>query len=548
MKKLYFYFFSMLFFYNQAFSLNLCTDGYIDYRRPAIPFVPFRISDTESGKLLSPDDIMTALDRNGKKYSVKAKDFYEQINSIEFSLNQWGYSLRDSTGSYNLSSLDSCLKLLENQKSIINKNLIQEPVNEVLNYEDWKKKVKSLSDEQNKNYPQFKDLIKHRDANKYDEYISNVKAFDVPRPLLKKVNMSLFEKEKNWVFEKGEISKFFIGGSAGYGVKASQLEVASTAYAGIDAALLGLWHGSVVSAVAKANSPGTGIGHLNISANVFGSTLFAFSEELKSSAYAKETDLFNSPLNFEKSTHFLLGPIPIKLTLGIRGNNTMKWGLDSRPLQMQSYLQHYASIDAYGAAAVDILIAGVGVQGRILLIAIDTRVAANALVEYNDTLYFKLNIIGKTDVNALYGDLKVVVYTYLPTLKFWNGFLEKKEWFKRLGEYPGFKFSGSLFDYSATLTPTGFSAKGDLSVEDVADQLNINKNLNRKETIISLARSTSKRSRETVRAIEKDLEGEENILLLNEEKLLSENEVAMMIFFDDFERTLKEIDYIAEYL
>ncbi|WP_186647227.1 hypothetical protein [Fluviispira vulneris] len=550
MKISIFLIFALLMNYISAFASSalLCHDGYIDNKRPAIPFVPFRMTDNKTDRELSPDDIITAIDRNGKSYQVKAEEFFSNLNSIEYGLNQWGYSLRDSTGSYNLSSLDSCLKLLENQREVIKKNLIDEPVNEVLKYDDWKKKVQLINEEQKKKYPRFTDLIKYRDPDKYNEYTSKVNAFDVPRPLLKKVAMTVFKKSKNWVFEKGEISKFLIGGSAGYGVKASHLEASSFAHMTIDAAMLNIWHGSVLSAKTSASSPGTGMGSLSLSVNIFGATLFAVDNDLDKSVYANEKEFINTPLNIEKSTHFTLGPIPIRLSLGMRGSNTMRWGLDARPLQLQSFLQHYAELDAYAVAAVDILIAGVGVHGRLLLISVNTHISGNAHVEYNDTLYFKLNLVGKTDVHTLFGDLKLVAYAYLPTLQFWKGILEKKEWFKRLGEYPGFKYSGNIFDYSATLSPTGFSAKGQLSIEDVNDHVQIKKSVTRREAILSLEDATRKRAKETFESIEADFNSENNKILLSEDELLKNHSIRMNNIFNDYENELKAIDHIAEYL
>ncbi len=316
----------------------------------------------------------------------------------------------------------------------------------------------------------------------------------------------------------------------------------------IDAALLKIWHGSVLSAKTSASSPGTGMGSISFSVNIFGASLYAFDRDLDKSVHSIDREFLNTPLSFEKGTHFTIGPIPIRLSLGVRGTNTLKWGLDARPLQLQSFLQHNAELDAYAVAAVDILIAGVGVHGRLLLLSVNTRIAGNAHVEFNDTLYFKLDLVGKTDVHSLYGDLKIVAYAYLPTLKFWNGLLEKKEWSKRLGEFPGYNYSGNIFDYSATLSPTGFSAKGQLSIEDVDDYMQIKKSVKRREAVLSLADITQKRARETIKSIENDFNGHNNKTLIAEEDLLKNNFASIDKYFSDYEKEIKTFDDIAEYL
>ncbi|KAB8029815.1 hypothetical protein [Fluviispira multicolorata] len=519
--------FLLQFFFAYSLLANECPKDFIENRKPAIPFVPFPMKDPDTGKALFPEDRIVVQDRAGRNYEVKAIDFFNDVNSMEYSLTQWGYSLRDPDGKYNLSTLDVCAKLLDKQKDIIEKELNKDPFNKIPSYDEWVKNIETALDAYKVAIPSLEDLAKYGNNIKFDDFITTVKAFDVPRPVLKKAELKNLNKEKNWSFEKGQKSKFYIGGKAGYKIAASKVEVRTEANAGLDAAVLGVWEGNVANADAKANSPATQKGFLDVNASVFGKTLFVYKEELSSSGYKDEKMLFNTPVQLERSVRFMVGPIPVRLAAGIRGNNFMRWGIELVPLQVQTYLQHYAGIDAYASAAVDIFVAGAGVTGRLLLVALDTRVTAGAFVEFNDAPELKLELIGTTELNALSGDLRIYVYAYVPTWKFWKAFFERKEWSTSLWSFAGYVQKGNIFDYSATLTPTGFRAKGDLSVSDVAEELEIDNKLQRENKILSLENKTQEKLNETFNAIVNDLKSENNLKLFKDVVIYSETEKSM---------------------
>ena len=511
-----------------------CSNDFIENRKPALPFVPFPMKDPDTGKSLFPNDTITLQDRDNKSYQVKAIDFFNQINSMEYSLNQWGYSLRDPDGSYNLSSLDMCSKLLDQQKDAIQKALISDPVNQMSTYDEWKKHIEDTYNIYKSAIPSFDDLARYGNTEKFDDYITTVKAFDVPRAIIKKPQLGSFRKEKNWSFEKGEKSKFYISGNAGYKISAGTSGVFSDAHAGLNGAVLGVWDGSIAEANAIANAPSAENGKLSVSANIFGKTLFALNQDLGKLGYKDEKTLFDTPVNYETSVRFAIGPIPVRLAAGIRGNNVMKWGIEIVPLELQTYLQHYAGIDAYASAAVDIYVAGVGVTGRLLLIAVNTQVSAGAYVDFSDQPSLKLQLVGTTELDALNGDLRVYVYAYIPTWKFWKGFLERKEWSTTLASFSGYQLKGNIFDYEARLTPTGFSAKGDLSVDDVSEQLDIDKSLKREDKILTLENKTQEKLNETFNSIVTDLKSDNNLNILKDEIIYSEAEKSMDNAMNDF--------------
>ncbi|WP_158999456.1 hypothetical protein [Pigmentibacter ruber] len=531
---LLFILFLNLFLQNKIFSFP-CNENLIENKKAPLAYKPFPLLDPDTGKVLAPNDEVQVSDRNGNISKIKAIEFFNQINGMEYSLNQWGYSLRDADGKYNLSQLDICLSLLEKQKEAIDKSMNFSPENSMPSYSDWLKKVTIAL----KNYqaftPSMQDLIRIANDRKIDDYLTQIPPFDVPRPpTFKPVELKSFKKEKTWSFEKGQKSKFFVNGFAGYKVAASKIEVSSEANAGLNAAVLGVWEGNIASAKAATNSPGNQNGKLKVTANIFGKTLFAIDQDIGKLGYKEEKTLFDTPIQHEVSTRFTVGPIPVRLAAGIRGQNIMRWGVELVPLQVQSYLQHYAGIDAYASAAVDIYVAGAGVVGRLLLVGIDTRVTAGGFVEFNDVPALKLELQGTTQLNALQGDIRLFVYAYLPSWKFWKGFVERKEWSTSLWSYNGYQVNATIFDYSAKLTPTGFSAKGDLSVEDVQEQLAIDAKLKREEKINNLEFQVLNRISETMNSIANDLHSENNLNLIKSESLIQKNNDIINQSFHDY--------------
>ncbi|APJ02891.1 hypothetical protein [Silvanigrella aquatica] len=212
-----------------------------------------------------------------------------------------------------------------------------------------------------------------------------------------------------------------------------------------------MWEGNIADANAIANSPSAENGKIVVTANVLGKTLFAFNQNIGKLGYKDEKTLFNTPIQYEANTRFSIGPIPVRLAAGIRGNNVMKWGIEIVPLELQTYLQHYAGIDAYASAAVDVAVAGTGVTGRLLLISANTQISAGALVAFADHPSIKLQLVGTTNLEALNGDLRVFVYAYLPSWRFWRGFLERKEWSTSLASFKGYRYTGNIFSIRGNL-------------------------------------------------------------------------------------------------
>ncbi|APJ02892.1 hypothetical protein [Silvanigrella aquatica] len=186
LKSIVFYFSTLITLLSINSYAGTCSDDFIEHRKQPIPFISFPMKDPDIGRSLLPNELVHLTDRTGKNYQVRAVDFFNQINSMEYSLNQWGYSLKDPDGSYNLSTLDICSKLLENQEEAIQNGLINDPANKMLTYEEWKKKIEDAYHVYQSAIPSYTDLIRYGDTAKFDDFITTVKAFDVPRPIIKK--------------------------------------------------------------------------------------------------------------------------------------------------------------------------------------------------------------------------------------------------------------------------------------------------------------------------------------------------------------------------
>ncbi|MBX9837968.1 MAG: hypothetical protein K2X69_06585, partial [Silvanigrellaceae bacterium] len=391
--------------------------------------------------------------------------------------------------------------------------------------------------------PSYTDLQNYADSKKFDEYLVRIPSYDVPRPQLKKAELKSFKKEKSWSFEKGQKDKFFIAGQAGYLVQASKVEVRANAFASLDTAFFNLYNGRLINAYANVQSPGSQNGKLDARIELYGNTIFVLDELInyfkdnKDPSNDTKKDEIN-PFNFnkvianetfriEKSHRFAIGPIPVMVAIGIVGPDKITYGVETVPLQIQAYLQHNASVDGYALAAVDIIIAGVGVQGRITLIGLESKIIAGALFEFDDVPTLKLSLNGTVEFTALKGELSLVAYINILTWKWWKSFVERKEYHHKLWGYEGFKHSGTIFNYESKLTPTGFSASGNLSADDASEQLDLDKRLKRDEKIRQLEFKVNSKLHETVSSILNDLKSESNINMLRSDLIYNESQISL---------------------
>ena len=526
--------------FNKNSFANSCPSQVIENKKPPIAFKPFPMENPNTGDKIPPNEIVEVSDRNGNVHKLKAIDFFNQINSIEKTLNAWGYSLREADGSYELSKVFICIKLLESQKAALQKTLKEFSINKMLSYEEWKKNIKDTWNAYKEFMPSLKDISKYIDSGKVDEFLTTVPTFNFSTPTLKQVELKSFHKEKKWNFNKGDRGSFYIEGYASYFLKGSKIEVDADARAGLAGALYNN-NVNIIHAEANARAPGTQAGRLNASIVFLGQTVYSLddpfqSEKLKPYSYNKE--LYKNEVNYEYPVRIPIGPINIRLAVGIRGQTKVHWGLDILPLQINAYVQHYAGLDAYANAAIDVWVAGVFVEGRLLLIAKDTRIQGNVLAEYDEYLSLNLSLVGKTTLKTLDGDLSVGWYVYLPSWEFWNYFVKKHTYRHKLWGYEGFKHEGTIFDYSAKLTPFGYSAKGDLSVDDVLEQKDINTRLVRAEKIAKVEQEAQIKLQKTALYIINDLKSEKNIRLISSTSIVSNTAKAIDDTYDIYLREL----------
>ena len=102
--------------FNKNSFANSCPSQVIENKKPPIAFKPFPMENPNTGDKIPPNEIVEVSDRNGNVHKLKAIDFFNQINSIEKTLNAWGYSLREADGSYELVRFLFVLNCLNRRK------------------------------------------------------------------------------------------------------------------------------------------------------------------------------------------------------------------------------------------------------------------------------------------------------------------------------------------------------------------------------------------------------------------------------------------------
>ena len=518
------FFFILILYFQHFASASSCPQNMVENKKPPVEFKPFPMVNPKTGEKVPPQEIIEFFDQNGKAHKIKVIDFFNEINAFERIINTWGYSLRDPEGSYELNSAYICTKVSDAQKEALLKSIKSFSINKMLSYDEWKQKIQDTWKVYKEMIPNLSDISKYSDAGKVDEFLTTVPTFNFSTPTLKRTELKFFRKEKKWAFENGEKNKFYIHGYAEYKVHASKIEVDADARAGLVGVVFNSPEVKIIYAEANARSPGSQEGKLNANVVFLGQSVYSLddpfiSEKLKPFNYHKE--LYKNEVKYEYPTRIPIGPINIRIAVGIRGQTKIHWGVDIVPLQISAYVQHYAGLDVYANAALDVYIGGVGVEARLILVSKDTKIQGSAIAEFDEHLKLKLSLVGTTSFNALSGDFSLIYYFYSPSYEFWNGFIIRHEYRNKIWGYEGYKREGTIFDFSAELTPFGYKAKGDLSVDDVAEQLDIDRRLKRAEQIAKLELNAQSNFQKAMLFISNDLKSDNNIKLINSSGLIS---------------------------
>ena len=166
--------------------LGLAEEENIDHKivdteiRSPIPYQPFPMVNPETGERYHPNDEITYED-NGNTVTIRAEDFFRELNKVEQDLNLWGYSLRSEGGS--LGTIKELFvnrekakgKLSDLKKAHRDKKNKENPLEEASDFMDNLDKAWEKYD-----IPSLDDLYRHAQDEGYEVPLPEVPLFPTP--------------------------------------------------------------------------------------------------------------------------------------------------------------------------------------------------------------------------------------------------------------------------------------------------------------------------------------------------------------------------------
>jgi hypothetical protein len=453
-------------------------------KKDPIPFRPIEMKNPATGEAYLGNEEIQVGDK-----TMRALDFFREVNDTEQKLNAWGYTLRGS-GSDSLGELQTCVDQLEKQVDIIKKDVKDD--RSLFDLEQYKKDAQEAYERFKSELPSWDTLYEKADDESVKVYLPPEPSFSAPTPSLKRPEMKDVFKERTWDFDLGEKSKFWVGADASLSLKAQKIDAALDAKGHINASLLGVWEGELGSANAHASSAVSGPGSASVDVKVLGQTLYS---KGWTETGLKLEDEQKLAMDYSFSWRFAIGPIPCAAKVGAKGGIGVKYGLQLLPLAVSGYVVPYGYALGYAQVGIDIGIAAGGVGGELTLIADYVTLNGQARVSFLDQPKLELVLSADNDLEALSGRL----YAYAKV----DLFLYSKEWTYDFFKWGGLRAKNNIFTLKWVWTPGGAQVEGDVQANDVAEI----EAANAEERLAALENMSNKRVYDVMKAVSEDVSG-----------------------------------------
>jgi len=422
-------------------------------QHPKVPltFVPFSRINPSTGTPYGPNDTMVV-----SGTTMPALAALDALDNLERQLTAIGYTLRD-TDEKTLAEIGKCSELLASQVVIVDKILF-DPAGP-LSASSIAAKIQlklQLAETLVPNWDALYDMIK--DPNR-DVFLPKVPTFTVPIPTPKRTVLKPLVKQRSWAWDIGDKGSLWVQLLASFQIDGSKTEVKSAAKGQINGAVLGLWDGEMLGADANASAGGTAtVASLGVSVRALGKTVFS---KTWSQKIIKESDEKRYDVHPEWSFRFSIGPIPCKGTVGFMGSVGVKYGYQVVPITLSVFAVPFAATKVFAQVGADIGFASAGIGGDVTLINDSLTLQGSFSVSLEDEPTLVLELTGKNTVDCLSGRL----YAYARIdyiIGHWSGDFTIFEW-------TGYKKDSDIFKFRTTWGPSGVTAEGDLTAEDVME-------------------------------------------------------------------------------
>ena len=461
--------------------------------KPPIPYVPFDITNPETGQPYKDSDVLTVDGKQMPYPEVKAI-----VNNAEKNFNEHGYSLRNATPEV-IQELAVCDTMMLGQAVIL--TLAMSNPGGPLSPDAVKDKVLKAIELAKSKVPNWGEVFdKAKDENR-DIYLPPVPTYTAPTPTPHRTPLNPLTKERSWSWEYGHKDSMWAQASANFSLNGNKTSAKAIAKGLVNASVLGKWEGEVLSGDATAD---VGVDHtVGLSINVRGAGQSLYSKTWNTGPIEEHGEQ-RFDLHEETSWRFSIGPIPCKGAIGFMGSVGIKYGFDIVPIQISAFAEPFVDTKVYAQVAADIGVASAGVGGELRLINDVVTLQGGLSVTFEDEPTITLEMTGKNSLDALSGRLyafaKIDVKIY------------DKEWQFDIFKWDGYKKESEIFNYRRTLGPNGIKAEGLLTAEDVMEVTAIDA----EHRLIDLENASNARAFEVFDAVAADLNGTGPTTVLSE--------------------------------
>lgn len=366
-------------------------------QRAAIPFRAFPRTDS-AGRPLTQAELNAVITLPNGRTMTRAA-FFDSADALERRLNATGHSLR-ATGDTALAGLTSNATVLRQQRA--RTQALPGGRSAPLRRADLLERRTMLSQLHAADHPMIA-LIAPRVR------LPNVLAGGPWKamPATKQWGSTFDFGQPSTVEAKLAYSGQIVGDTLGTSVSAGTT---------LDGWLLGA-HRTLLQVTANAAAPlSNANGHASFTVLALGNSVY--SKTATTSTYTA-ADTFSVPLDYHVDGHWSIGPVPVSLTLGTRGDASLAYDLSASPGAVLGSVTPAADLEGYGDADIDLWIASGGIGVDLTFIKGSLPVSGDIAIVNNPTQgLFGLHREFHADLNldALSGDINLHAKVYTPCL------------------------------------------------------------------------------------------------------------------------------------
>ncbi len=398
-------------------------------KKDPIPFSAFSNINPKTKKPYQKNDLIT-IPKPGGEIRISALAYLNQLNALERELNTQGYSLRDKTiPSRAIANCQTKLNVVDIDNTEFSDYTFVDEIT-------WAQRSRMSS---------FRMASRFANTPAKEVELPKIPNLDA-EPVVKIDKAKLEAKyDRSWLFEYGTPEEFYTSINPYITVKANSLEAVGQAGVKWQGGILGQWQGEFAHVWARAQTPGSGAMRADIEMTaldgkrVWAKPIF----ETKPLALG---DRYAQALSKGVTYRFMVGPIPFKAEVGVRGEAGFKWQVKLFPLQAAAYAAPWVGADVYAQIGGDIVAAGGGVSGRLIFLKDFLVVSASASFEKAKEFQAHLVADVSHDMEALKGELFAFAYIYYPNLENLVG-LDRWGTEIPLYSYEGYTFKNTLFNF-----------------------------------------------------------------------------------------------------